>query len=154
MRGGVTLHPKYGLNPSLEKCFWCQEDTGSILLPGIKQLRPGYRQDGESPKYVCLSYEPCDSCKVNHAKGFWLICVTTKSKKTVEIAPGVWPTGDWCVMKEEAAARIFDEDTFRSLMHHGKAFLDEEVWKTLQLDQFEDGENPRRKDEQFEPQIV
>lgn len=52
----ITISEKHGLNPSLEVCFICGEDTGSILLFG-KQ-----KGDKKAPER-CVSGNICDKCK-------------------------------------------------------------------------------------------
>lgn len=52
----ITLSEKHGLNPSIEVCFICGEDTGSLLLFG-RQVG-----DEEAPRR-CVSGNLCDKCK-------------------------------------------------------------------------------------------
>lgn len=33
----ITLHSKYGVNPSIEVCFICGDDTGNLLLLGANR---------------------------------------------------------------------------------------------------------------------
>lgn len=53
---GITISEKHGLNPSIEACFICGKDTGSILLLGK------LTGDKEAPKR-CVSGNICDKCK-------------------------------------------------------------------------------------------
>lgn len=53
---GITISEKHGLNPSIEACFICGKDTGSILLFGRQ------KDDKEAPRR-CVSGNICDKCK-------------------------------------------------------------------------------------------
>lgn len=54
MKGGIVLHPEYGLNPSLEICMVCGEEMGIALL--------GNNIKGSAPHHICTG-EICDNCK-------------------------------------------------------------------------------------------
>ena len=51
---GITLSPKYGLNPSMEICTWCGKSLGIILYGMLED-------DKEAPKEVCLGHL-CEDC--------------------------------------------------------------------------------------------
>jgi hypothetical protein len=98
--GRITLHPKFGVNPSLGTCFWCGGDSGEVLLLG-------YNKGKEAPRRMVASYAPCPKCVENRAKGITLIEVVP-SRSVLEndpqdIAPGHRPTGRWMVMSEDWA---------------------------------------------------
>lgn len=102
---GIPLHPKYGLNPTLEVCFWCGEDTGSILLLG-RSIK------GEAPMRMMGSYAPCEKCAEKWNLGF--VFIEADNKPIVEgqppISEGVWPTGNYAVINQEAAERIMGKE--------------------------------------------
>lgn len=105
---GIVLSQKHGLNPTMPVCFWCGEETGEIALMG--KLGNGSK-DVAAPKHMVLSYEPCEKCKANWAKGFTLIEATRvpNTRSEVPMQEGVYPTGRYAVITKDAAHRIFPE---------------------------------------------
>ena len=103
---GIRLSEKHGVNPSVEKCFWCGESIGVVLFGKLKG-------DAEAPREVVTGYDPCDKCKEIISKGCW--CVEVDSSPTVRGRRPIqkqgdqelYPTGRFHVLKHEAAARIF-----------------------------------------------
>lgn len=125
MAAGVRLSPKHGVNPTLTVCFWCGEERGDIALLG----RIGGKLDLEAPRHAVVDFEPCDCCKAKMASGFTLMEATTAPNEvsSAQIQRGVYPTGRWCVIKPEAADRIFGEGTSVSR----KAFVQSDVYRIL-----------------------
>jgi hypothetical protein len=118
----ILLSKKHGVNPSLMKCFWCSESVGVALLG----LLPG---DAEAPCEIVTSYEPCDECKKNMARGVTLLEVRPEPVKEqqppIDVKRGLYPTGRWLVLKREAAMRLF------SVELEDKAFVELEVMDML-----------------------
>lgn len=58
---------------------------------------------------IILDYEPCDDCKENRKLGVTLMEVSEYPvhEGSPEIQNGIYPTGRWCVIKHEAAERMF-----------------------------------------------
>ncbi len=58
---------------------------------------------------VILDYEPCGECKENRKLGVTLMEVSERPvhEGYPEIQNGIYPTGRWCVIKHEAAERMF-----------------------------------------------
>ena len=58
---------------------------------------------------VILDYEPCEECKKNRKLGVTLMEVSERPvhEGFPEIQNGIYPTGRWCVIKHEAAERMF-----------------------------------------------
>ena len=116
----LKLHPKYGVNPSIPICFWCEKDKNAVVLLGNK-----YK--GEAPRHILLDYEPCDECKEMMDLGCVIIEVSeTNLKDRPEIQKDVWPTGRWLVMKQEA----FDQN-FPTSVGVKKVFADRELYALL-----------------------
>lgn len=119
-KDNIKLHPKYGLNPSVEVCFWCGKETNAIILFGgeIKE---------EAPRTVTGSYEPCDKCSKKWELGFVLI--EASNKPNIEGQPsmqeGVYPTGNYMVLTDDAALRLFGQDH----ANKGAAFADLELFR-------------------------
>ena len=59
---------------------------------------------------VVLDYEPCDECKENRKLGVTLMEVSEEPMIDgfPEIQNGIYPTGRWCVIRKEAADRMFE----------------------------------------------
>jgi hypothetical protein len=118
----ISLHPKYGLNPSVGMCFWCGEDTGEILLYGnhIKT---------EAPMRSVASYAPCEKCAAKWEQGFVFIEADTQplAEGQPEISPGAYPTGNYAVINPEAAVKIMGLERSRQ----GASLISREQFKLL-----------------------
>lgn len=114
----IRLHPKYGVNPSLDVCFWCGEAHGVALL--------GYNKGQEAPRHVVSSYEPCAACKEKMATGITLIEAETQNptRPRPEIAPSVVPSGRWVVVTEDAVRHVFSGDIVDKVLAARKAFVE------------------------------
>lgn len=127
MSGRITLHPKYGVNPTLGVCFWCGGDDGTIGLLGLNKGR-------EAPRRAIISAEPCPKCKENMALG---ITVIEANKFQAEpwqpqIAPDTFPTGRWCVVDRDAAFWNSVTEPLRTqIMATGKCVLEPELYNGL-----------------------
>lgn len=123
---GIRLSKKYGVNPTIPVCFWCGKEKNEIALMGhIGDGRKG--EDIEAPKNMILDYEPCEVCRKNMGLG-----VTVMEVSYVPIREGfppiqnnLYPTGRWCVIREEAADRIFGDN----LNGQNKVFVDQDVYQ-------------------------
>ena len=67
MSKGIKVSEKYGLNPSICKCFFCGADKGIALLGQIGDRRK--HEDIEAPRECIMDYEPCDECTNNMKQG-------------------------------------------------------------------------------------
>lgn len=122
----IRLSKKYGVNPTIPVCFWCGKEKNEIALMGhIGDRRKG--EDIEAPKNMILDYEPCEDCRKNMNLG-----VTVMEVSYVPIREGfppiqddLYPTGRWCVIREEAADRIFGDN----LNGQNKVFVDQDVYQ-------------------------
>lgn len=74
-KDSITLSEKYGLNPSLVKCFVCGKDVGIALMGRLKD-------DAEAPR-ECMTGELCEECKdlIEKQKGAFILEVTDDTKK-------------------------------------------------------------------------
>lgn len=121
----ILLSPKHGLNPTIPICFWCGKEKNEIALMGrIGDARKG--EDFEAPMQAVFDYEPCDRCREKMSLGFTLIEATTAPNQTtrMQMQPGVYPTGRYAVIREEAARRLF----VKTDLSKGKAFVDHELF--------------------------
>ena len=127
----ITLSEKYGVNPSLLQCFFCGESKGIALMGHIGDRRK--HEDIEAPHACVMDYEPCDKCKENMNLGITLIEVTTtqpadkRPPMKAKEGDDVYPTSRWCVLSEEGAKRIFNQD-FKAGQ---KLFVDQELFDKI-----------------------
>lgn len=120
----LRLHPKQGLNASLDTCFWCGEPKGVALL--------GYTGNKAAPRKVVTSFEPCDDCAAGMAKGITCIEVVHARHDEPQLSPGFRPTGSWSVVTEEAALRVFrDYPELPRVIETRKALLSSESYAAL-----------------------
>ena len=91
MRGSISLHPKHGVNPSLETCFACGRDTGAILLLGNNRGR-------EAPHKTCTG-NLCPDCQGAVDKGAVLL-IEVKDGEAGKKDP--WRTGFMIGVRREA----------------------------------------------------
>ncbi len=121
--GSIRLHPEYGVNPSLDMCFWCGEAMGVALL--------GYNKGKEAPRHVVSGFTPCQKCQDQMAQGITLIEArpTDPTSTIPEIQEGVQPTGRWVVMTEEAVQRIFSPEMAETLLRTRKAFMENAMFQ-------------------------
>lgn len=116
----IKVSQKYGVNPAIPICFFCNEPKNEIILAG---RLPG---DEEAPKNVVWDMEPCDKCKGYMEQGVLLISV-----KNGEKGNNPYRTGGWVVVKDEAVANIFGKDT--AALKYRMAFIEDEAWDKIGL---------------------
>lgn len=128
MGNDILLSPKYGVNPTMPVCFWCGEDRGEIALLG--RIRTAENNDVEAPKRMVLDYEPCEKCKAHMEQGFTVMEATSgpNDATNMPFQPGVFPTGRWLVLRQEAKKLVFPE------IEDGdaKCFVGHELYEKLQ----------------------
>lgn len=95
----IKLHPKYGLNPTMSICNWCQKPTGEIALLGR-----AYK--GEAPRQMVVDDTPCKACQAEMAKGITFIEFHSKTDER--------RTGRWAVVNEESVREALNEEVFAS----------------------------------------
>ena len=108
----IRLSPKYGVNPSLDTCFFCRESIGVVLMGYIKG-------DLEAPRTCISSYEPCEACKEKFKQGFLII----------EALPDRTFTGNYWLIKTERAIEAFGLEN----VAEGKVLITEQDAKALGL---------------------
>lgn len=119
----IKLSPQHGVNPSLSTCFYCGGDKNELILPGR------LKGDVEAPRKAVRNMEPCDQCKHFMERGVILIEVD-EAKTTDRNNP--YRAGGWCVIKDEAIARIITDAAMREqILKSRVAFLPTEVWDAI-----------------------
>jgi len=102
----LRLHPEYGVNASVQKCFFCGEAVGVALL--------GWNRGKEAPREVVLNYNPCDECEKKFATGVTFF----------EMSDEKTPTSNYVVVNDAAVADIIVGDELRaSVLKERKALL-------------------------------
>lgn len=82
---GIHLSEKHGVNPSIEKCFFCLEDKGLILFGRMLG-------DKQAPMSGVFNQDPCDKCKEYMDMGVILISIDPEKNNGDMKNP--WRTGD------------------------------------------------------------
>ena len=118
----IRLSEKHGVNPTMPRCFYCQEAKNMVMLVG---RLPG---DREAPKDAVWDMEPCDTCKDLMQAG--VICISVDEGKTKD-PKNPWRTGGWIVIKDDAIQRIFTGAVVRQVLEQRVAFLPDEVWDAV-----------------------
>lgn len=111
-KNDIKLSPKYGLNPSMQICFFCREPKG-ILLNG--KIGKG-EEDIEASREVITDIEPCDKCKEKYKE-----CTLV-----VEVLENEQPSGRWIAIKKKFITEkeirnshiaLATEDTFSTIIN-------------------------------------
>lgn len=123
----IRLHPEHGVNPTVSQCFFCGKTKNELALLGAS-----YR--GQAPRQMVLNYDPCEECQTNMARGITLIeCEQSYTPlNRPAIKEGLYPTGSWCVLKEDAVKRIFKgAPMLDDVLRYRKTFVEVGVLKKL-----------------------
>lgn len=129
MSNSIRLSKKYGVNPSICKCFFCGSDKGIALMGKLGDRN----EDLEAPKSCIVDYEPCDTCQTNMAQGVTLIEVINVQPQDMRPALNaqnnqkVYPLGGWCVIKPEAFSRMTNQEWSAGQ----KCFVDSKVLQMI-----------------------
>ena len=126
---GIKLSPKYGVNPTIPVCFWCGEERGEIAFLG--HIGDGRKhEDIEAPRHAVIDYEPCGKCRCNMSQGFTLVEATQRpnGRTSIPAQSGIYPTGNYVVVKPEAIRRIFGDESAKA---GGKAYVDSAVFQNM-----------------------
>ena len=112
----IQLHSKYGVNPTIPTCFFCGKEKNEVALLGA-----AYEE--EAPMHMVIDKEPCDECKGYMAQGVMLVGVLDGTDHG-----NPYRTGKICVIKAEAAQRIFP-----SIGNNRGAFVEDSAWNKIGL---------------------
>lgn len=129
MSKGIRISEKHGVNPTIPTCFFCGEDKNEVVLLG---KLPG---DKEAPMRMWINgdYEPCDECKKKMEQGITFIEVDDKPticENQISFVENAYPTGSWCVVKEEAVKRVLEgTDILESVLKSRKSLAERETMK-------------------------
>jgi hypothetical protein len=132
---GVRLHNKYGVNPAVYNCFYCNEEVG-LILPGsqTKVFREAGLADGDGKMHSnigVMNMEPCSKCAEYMKQG--VIMISAEDDDVGSENP--YRTGGWAVVKDDAIKRIgltpqsLEDDILRRRF----CFLGDDTWDFLGL---------------------
>lgn len=124
----IRLSPKYGVNPCIPLCYFCQQPKNEIILLGKSKGR----QDLEAPHNVVFDQEPCDKCKEYMAQG--VILISVDEAKTGANTDNPYRTGGWAVVTDDAVRRfIKPKELLDDVLTKRVLFVPDDVWDLMGL---------------------
>lgn len=126
----INLSPKYGINPTVPICFWCNKERNEIAALGKLP------NDAKAPDSCLLDYCPCDQCEAIMHRGIVLIGTTAQpfADDRPPICDNVYPTGNWVVVKPDAIYRIFDLHTATDIINKGWSIIEDDLLAKIMPD--------------------
>jgi len=114
------------MDVNMTTCFYCGEANGIAI--GKKLISCKNKWD---TKKIFGGYQPCDKCQEKFDEGFLIIegQETPMAEGQPEIQKGVYPTGNYWLIKNEAAEKIFTEEITKM----NKVFVEKEMAEKLGL---------------------
>ena len=88
----IRISEKYGVNPSMDCCFYCGEVTGIALMGKISNK---YNHDVEAPHQCCTSVKPCKKCAEKYKDYVLMVEAKSSDPKNPQL------TGRWFALKKE-----------------------------------------------------
>lgn len=125
MSDSIRLHPRYGVNPMIPRCFFCGAQKNEIVLLGAACL-------GEAPMtgHLAGDLEPCDDCGEVMKHGVILISCRTDTPDDQKDNPV--RTGGWVAVSDDAVRRWFGESA-EHLLKSRVGFLADDAWDKIGL---------------------
>lgn len=121
--GSIRISQKYGVNPTIPLCFFCNEPKNELILAG---RLPG---DQEAPKNKVWDNAPCDKCK-----GYQKIGVILISVRDGEEGTNPYRTGGWVVLKDDAVRRLVQpQELADEIIRKRVAFVPDQAWDAIGL---------------------
>lgn len=142
---GITLHKKYGLNPTMDRCFFCLEHNKIYLVGShTQQFKDAglAREDGEMNNDIgVVDMEPCSKCEDLMKQGIILISIREPSASELNAKgnlkdriPNPYRTGGWVVVTEDAIRRMIKPEAMVEYALKVRwLFIIDEVWDMLGL---------------------
>lgn len=130
MSKNIRISEKHGVNPTIPICFWCGEEKNEVALLGK------LKGDKEAPMRMIIDYEPCDKCKGSMEGGITFVQAVGSpvNEGQGEIQKGIYPTGKWAVLKEEAVKNMVTEEAvLAQILEKRKCFIAPETWDAIGL---------------------
>lgn len=117
---GVRLSKKYGLNPSIQKCFCCGKEMGIVLFGTAWKDKDG--KTAEAPM-VHMSREICPECKATMDRGCTFV-VEVRDGEQRAGNDNPYHTGRIATLNPGVAERMFGK-------HYSLAFMEESQFKQV-----------------------
>jgi len=143
----VSVHPKFGVNPTISVCLFCGESKNEIVLLGgdgykVRNEHNGRYESAEAPMHMVLDTLPCDTCiQTWHENGIAFVEITPHKVPTgrtqspyegVDTETKMMPSGRYVVVKHEAAQKILsDYPHVDRVMEVGRCDVDQESFNHL-----------------------
>lgn len=129
----MRISEKYGLNPSMMQCFFCQKSERIALL--------GANRGKEASREAVYDMEPCGKCKELMTQGVLLITVRDDQAKVIEDAcaakeiPNPYRTGGWYIIKDEAIQQMIQpKKLVEQILKRRWSFIPDSAAKSLGLE--------------------
>lgn len=119
----IRLSDRFGVNPSIETCFFCGKDKGLILFGKLKD-------DVEAPRQICMNHEPCDECVGFMKQGVILISV---DESKTDDPQNPWRSGCGVVVSEDFIRRTVQPELAEQILKQRVSFVPDEAWDLLGL---------------------
>ena len=117
---GIRFSPRHGVNPSIGVCYFCNEESGELILPGK------LRGDAEAPRKAVWHKDPCPKCKGYMKQG--IICISVKNG---ESGDNPYRTGCFVVLKDDAFNRLFKDA--EPALKLRMCFIEDVAWDAVGL---------------------
>ena len=140
---GITLSPKYGLNPAVPKCYYCLQDKSEVVIPGRIDRRVPNRHgidkrevDIEAPRGAIWDMRPCSKCAAFMQKGVILISIRDTEEPPSANEKVIWNpfrTGGFAVMPDPLVQKVFasQPELVQMLLKHRYGFISDTAWGDL-----------------------
>ena len=125
----MILSPKYCLNPTIPKCYYCGKDKNEVVLFGL------IRGDVEAPRNMVFDKSPCDQCQKYMKYGVILISVKDDSKDNEE----PYRTGRFAVVRDRGIRKtVHPKELAEVILQKRFCFVPDQVWDLLGLSKYND----------------
>lgn len=136
----IQLSGSFGVNRSVELCFYCAKPKGAILFGKMhrnkaerlfgKDAASLYsEQDVAMPQSVCINREPCKTC------GEWMRqgCLFISARDCGDM-DNPQRTGGFAVLKDEALDALpLDPDARDDILRSRFCFVEDTMWRAMGL---------------------
>ena len=130
MKDSIQLSPKHGVNPTIPICFWCGKEKNEVVLLGL------LKGDIKAPKNSLLDFTPCPECQAIMNQGIRLMETIDHAHPDMPtlppVRPGIWLTGHYMVVTEDAVRTIFTEPAWADILKARGAYLDTQIYHAIQ----------------------
>lgn len=121
----IRPSPRYGVNPAIPLCFFCNKPKNEIVLPGR------LKGDVEAPRNAVWDKRPCDECAKLMEIG--VILISCKEPGPHGDHDNPYRTGGWCVVNDNAIRRLVPKELADDILKARVAFVPDEAWDLIGL---------------------